>query len=101
MPLLFELHWVKNLDTHREHWLLVTGKMLAAVKSLGFDRVFDTYFAKKAKVNPKGMVVISVMPCMMKKFEFNRPETNDSGYQDVDSVLTSKRTRKDDKTSWN
>jgi NADH-quinone oxidoreductase subunit G/NADP-reducing hydrogenase subunit HndD len=139
---------------------LVTGKMLAAVRRLGFDRVFDTnftadltiieegnellkrvkeggvlplitscspgwikfiehfyptllthlstcksphqmlgalvktYYAEKAGINPKDMVVVSVMPCTAKKFECNRPEMNDSGYKDVDYVLTTRELAK-------
>jgi iron-only hydrogenase group A len=135
---------------------LVTGKMLAAARRLGFDRVFDTnfaadltimeegsellkrvkeggtlplitscspgwikfiehfypemlphlstcksphqmlgalaktYFAKKAGADPKDIVVVSVMPCTAKKFECNRPEMTDSGFKDVDYVLTTR-----------
>jgi NADH-quinone oxidoreductase subunit G/NADP-reducing hydrogenase subunit HndD len=135
---------------------LVTGKMLAAVRRLGFDRVFDTnfaadltiieegnelikrvkeggtlpmitscspgwikfaehfypefipnlstcksphqmlgalvktYYAEKEGIDPASIVVISVMPCTAKKFECARPEMNDSGYQDVDYVLTTR-----------
>ena len=36
------------------------------------------------------MVVVSVMPCTAKKFECTRPEMSDSGYQDVDYVLTTR-----------
>jgi iron-only hydrogenase group A len=53
-----------------------------------------TYFAKKAKVDPKDMVVVSIMPCTAKKFECNRPEMNDSGYKDVDYVLTTRELAK-------
>jgi iron-only hydrogenase group A len=53
-----------------------------------------TYFAKKAKVNPKDMVVVSIMPCTAKKFECNRPEMSDSGYKDVDYVLTTRELAK-------
>ncbi len=139
---------------------LVTGKMLAAARKLGFDRVFDTnfaadltileegsellkrireggtlplitscspgwikfiehfypdmlphlstcksphqmlgaltktYFAKKAGVDPQDIVVVSVMPCTAKKFECNRPEMTDSGYKDVDYVLTTRELAK-------
>ena len=139
---------------------LVTGKMLAAVRRLGFDRVFDTnfaadltiieegnellkrvkeggvlplitscspgwikfiehfyptllphlstcksphqmlgalvktYYAQKAGIDPKDMVVVSVMPCTAKKFECNRPEMRDSGYKDVDYVITTRELAK-------
>jgi iron-only hydrogenase group A len=135
---------------------LVTGKMLAAVRRLGFDRVFDTnfaadltimeegseliqrireggalpmitscspgwikfaehfypeflpnlstcksphqmlgalvktYYAEKEGIDPASVVVVSVMPCTAKKFECTRPEMRDSGYQDVDYVLTTR-----------
>jgi iron-only hydrogenase group A len=135
---------------------LVTGKMLAAARKLGFDRVFDTnfaadltiieegnellmrieeggtlplitscspgwikfiehfypeliphlsscksphqmlgaltktYFSEKAGVDPKDMIVVSVMPCTAKKFECNRPEMSAGGYKDVDYVLTTR-----------
>jgi len=49
-----------------------------------------TYFAEKAGINPKDMVVVSVMPCTAKKFECTRPEMTDSGYKDVDYVLTTR-----------
>lgn len=49
-----------------------------------------TYFAEKAGINPKDIVVVSVMPCTAKKFECTRPEMTDSGYKDVDYVLTTR-----------
>ncbi|OHD64735.1 MAG: ferredoxin, partial [Spirochaetes bacterium GWF2_52_7] len=55
-----------------------------------FGAVAKTYYAKKAGVDPKDIVVVSVMPCTAKKFESQRPEMNDSGFQDVDYVLTTR-----------
>ena len=135
---------------------LVTGKMIAALRRLGFDRVFDTnfaadltiieeghellkrvkeggklpmitscspgwikfiehffpdlldhvstckspqqmfgamaktYYAETAGIDPKDIVVVSIMPCTAKKFEAQRPEMMDSGYRDVDYVLTTR-----------
>jgi len=135
---------------------LVTGKMIAALRRLGFDKVFDTnftadltiieegnellkrvktggvlpmitscspgwikfcehfypellpnlstckspqqmfgalaktYYAKIAGIDPKDMIVVSIMPCTAKKFECQRPEMNASGYRDVDYVLTTR-----------
>ena len=44
-----------------------------------------TYYAKKKKINPADMRVISIMPCTAKKFEIIRSqEMFASGYQDVD-----------------
>ncbi len=49
-----------------------------------------TYYAQKAGVDPAKMVTVSIMPCTAKKFECNRPEMRDSGFQDVDYVLTTR-----------
>jgi len=55
-----------------------------------FGAVAKTYLARKEGIDPKNMVVVSVMPCTAKKFESARPEMNASGYQDVDYVLTTR-----------
>ena len=55
-----------------------------------FGAVAKTYYATKQGVDPKDMVVVSVMPCTAKKFEAQRPEMNSSGFQDVDYVLTTR-----------
>jgi len=59
-----------------------------------FGAVAKTYYAQKIGVDPKNMVVVSIMPCTAKKFEANRPEMNSSGYQDVDYVLTTRELAK-------
>ncbi|WP_455381079.1 NADH-dependent [FeFe] hydrogenase, group A6 [Salinispira pacifica] len=55
-----------------------------------FGAVAKTYYASKIGVSPDRMVVVSVMPCTAKKFECDRPEMDDSGYRDVDYVLTTR-----------
>jgi iron-only hydrogenase group A len=55
-----------------------------------FGALAKTYYAKKINKDPKDIVVVSVMPCTAKKFEAQRPEMSDSGYQDVDFVLTTR-----------
>lgn len=134
---------------------VVTGKMVAALKKLGFDMVFDTNFAadltiveeanefvnrmkadklpiltsccpgwvnfmeqqfsdmidipsscksphemfgaiaksylcEKLNVKPENMCVVSVMPCVAKKFESARPELEKNGHSDVDIVITTR-----------
>ena len=134
----------------------VTGKMVAALRRLGFDKVFDTnwsadltimeegtellgrvknggvlpmitscspgwirfcemnfpeflpnlssckspqnmfgamvksFYAKKAGIDPKDIVVVSIMPCTSKKFEISRPEMEVDGLRDVDYSLTTR-----------
>ncbi len=134
----------------------VTGKMVAALRRLGFDKVFDTnwsadltimeeghelldrvtnggvlpmitscspgwirfcemnfpeflpnlstckspqnmfgamvksFYAKKAGIDPKDIVCVSVMPCTSKKFEISRPEMEVDGIRDVDISITTR-----------
>jgi len=50
-----------------------------------------TYYAEKAKIDPKKMYVVSIMPCTAKKFEVQRSEDmSSSGTQDVDVSLTTR-----------
>lgn len=53
--------------------------------------LIKTYWAQKAKINPAKIFSVSVMPCTAKKYECKRDESmNSSGFQDVDSVLTTR-----------
>ncbi|NCC80440.1 MAG: NADH:ubiquinone oxidoreductase, partial [Clostridia bacterium] len=135
---------------------VVTGKMVSALKNLGFDYVFDTnfaadltimeeahemidritknenlpiltsccpawvkffehqfpdlldipstcksphemfgaitkhYFAEKMGIKEEDMIVVSVMPCVAKKYEAERPELEYHGVKDVDIVITTR-----------
>ena len=55
-----------------------------------FGALAKTFYAEKKGLDPKDMVSVSIMPCTAKKFEANRPEMRDSGYKDVDYVLTTR-----------
>jgi len=55
-----------------------------------FGALVKTYYAKARKLDPAKIVSVSVMPCTAKKFEAARPEMHDSGYRDVDYVLTTR-----------
>ena len=134
----------------------VTGKMVAALRRLGFDKVFDTnfaadltimeegteflnrvknggtlpmitscspgwikfcehyypelipnlstckspqqmqgamiksYYAEKMGIDPKDMVVVSVMPCVAKKFEIKRDDQGHDGLADNDFVISTR-----------
>lgn len=55
-----------------------------------FGAVAKTWYARQHGIEPRNLVVVSVMPCTAKKFEAQRPEMNASGVQDVDYVLTTR-----------
>ncbi|MDR1025718.1 MAG: [FeFe] hydrogenase, group A [Treponema sp.] len=52
--------------------------------------VFKTYGAKINKVDPAKIYSVSIMPCTAKAFEADREEMKDSGYRDIDVVLTTR-----------
>jgi NADH-quinone oxidoreductase subunit G/NADP-reducing hydrogenase subunit HndD len=55
-----------------------------------FGAVAKTYYAQKLGIDPKDMVVVSIMPCTAKKFECQRDEMCASGFRDVDFSLTTR-----------
>ena len=80
--------WVKYI----EHFYPEELDHLSTAKSphemLGV--LLKTYYAEKEGINPSKIIVVSIMPCTAKKYEAERPELSDSGYQDVDYVLTTR-----------
>ena len=55
-----------------------------------FGAMAKTYYAEKANVKPEEMFVVSVMPCLAKKYESSRAELSDSGQRDVDVVISTR-----------
>ncbi len=55
-----------------------------------FGALIKTYFAKKEGIDPNKIYVVSVMPCVAKKFESTREEMNYDGISDVDNVITTR-----------
>ena len=52
--------------------------------------LMKTYGADLLKVAPDKMFSVSIMPCACKGYESSRPEMVDSGFRDVDVVLTTR-----------
>ncbi|MCY6485082.1 NADH-dependent [FeFe] hydrogenase, group A6 [Clostridium aestuarii] len=55
-----------------------------------FGTIAKTYFAEKMNIPPEKIVVVSVMPCLAKKYEAARPEMQRNGIRDVDIVITTR-----------
>ena len=55
-----------------------------------FGAILKTYYAKKENIDPEKIYVVSVMPCIAKKFERQRPEMKENGLYDVDNVITTR-----------
>ncbi|MEN8230088.1 MAG: NADH-dependent [FeFe] hydrogenase, group A6 [Bacteroidota bacterium] len=55
-----------------------------------FGSIAKSYFAEKIGLNRKDMVVISIMPCLAKKYECQREEFSVDGNPDVDYSITTR-----------
>ncbi|MDR1640769.1 MAG: [FeFe] hydrogenase, group A [Clostridiales bacterium] len=56
-----------------------------------FGAVAKTYLAKKLGIDPKKIVIVSIMPCLAKKFEAKREELSQTDVgRDVDFVLSTR-----------
>jgi len=55
-----------------------------------FGAIAKTYFADKIKVDRKDLVVISIMPCLAKKYECQREEFSVDGNPDVDYSISTR-----------
>ena len=56
--------------------------------------IAKSYYAQKIGVKPEDMVVVSVMPCIAKKYETHRPELEVDGIRDVDYSITTRELAK-------
>ena len=55
-----------------------------------FGAILKTYYAKREGLDPSKLYVVSVMPCIAKKFERQRPEMMEDNLYDVDNVITTR-----------
>ncbi|MDO5557384.1 MAG: NADH-dependent [FeFe] hydrogenase, group A6 [Clostridia bacterium] len=55
-----------------------------------FGAIIKSYYAEKQKIDPKKIFVVSVMPCVAKKYERTREDMQGAGYDDVDCVITTR-----------
>lgn len=55
-----------------------------------FGAIAKSYFADKIKINRKDMIVVSIMPCLAKKYESQRPEFAVDGNPDVDFSISTR-----------
>ena len=56
--------------------------------------IIKSYWAKQKGYDPKDVFVVSVMPCVAKKFEKDRPMMEHDGIRDVDAVITTRELAK-------
>ena len=80
--------WIK----YCEHYFPDMTENLSSCKSPQqmFGAIAKSYYAEKAGIDPKDIVVVSVMPCTAKKFEIGRDNQAANGVPDVDIALTTR-----------
>ena len=80
--------WIK----YCEHYFPDMTENLSSCKSPQqvFGATAKTYYAEKMGIDPKDIVMVSVMPCTAKKFEIGRDNENAAGVPDVDIAITTR-----------
>ena len=80
--------WVKYIESYEPDLL----PHLSSCKSPHqmFGALIKSYYANKIGINPEKIYTVSVMPCIAKKFERQRPEMQNDGLYDVDNVITTR-----------
>ncbi len=80
--------WVKYIEMNYPENI----KHLSSCKSPHemYGALLKTYYAEKCGIDPKSICVVSVMPCIAKKYEAKREELSNNGMADVDVVITTR-----------
>jgi NADH-quinone oxidoreductase subunit G/NADP-reducing hydrogenase subunit HndD len=80
--------WVKYLEFYQSDYL----PNLTTVRSphIMLGGLIKKYYAEKEKIDIKDIVVVSIMPCVSKKYEITREELWLDGIKPVDYVLTTR-----------
>ncbi|MCD4693788.1 [FeFe] hydrogenase, group A [bacterium] len=80
--------WVKYTEFY--HPELIPNLTTSRSPHIHLGGVIKTYWARKMKINPKNIEVVSIMPCTAKKYEAKRKEMKVGGNYPVDNVLTTR-----------
>ena len=80
--------WVKYVEFY--HPELIPNLTTSRSPHIHLGGIIKTYWAEKTSVDPKNIIVVSVMPCTAKKFESSRREMKIRGMFPVDYVLTTR-----------
>ena len=80
--------WIKYIEHYYPEFLPNLSSCKSPHEMLG--AVIKSYYAETNHIDPKDIYVVSVMPCVAKKFEAQRPELSNGGLQDVDVVITTR-----------
>ncbi|MCM1992378.1 NADH-dependent [FeFe] hydrogenase, group A6 [Oceanirhabdus seepicola] len=80
--------WVKFIEHNYPEMLDHLSTCKSPHQMLG--AVIKSHYANVMGIDPKNIYVVSIMPCVAKKFEGEREELSNEGLQDIDAVLTTR-----------
>lgn len=80
--------WIRYIETYYPEYIPNLSSCKSPQQIQG--ALIKNYYADKIGVNKDKIKVVSIMPCIAKKFEAKRKEMEVDGVRDVDVVLTTK-----------
>jgi NADH-quinone oxidoreductase subunit G len=80
--------WVKFLE-HQFPELLYMPSTAKSPQQM-FGAIAKSYYAEKMNLKPEDITVVSIMPCLSKKYEASREEFAPDGIRDVDNVISTR-----------
>ena len=80
--------WVKFCEHYYPEFLPNLSSCKSPQQMTG--AIIKTWYAQKEGLDPKDIVVVSIMPCTAKKFEVQREDEAAAGVPDVDIALTTR-----------
>ena len=80
--------WVKFVEFYEPKFIPHLATTRSPQVILG--GLIKTYWAKKENIDPKKITVVSIMPCVAKKYEIKKKELEIDGIKPVDYVLTTR-----------
>ncbi|HPH98439.1 MAG TPA: NADH-dependent [FeFe] hydrogenase, group A6 [Anaerolineaceae bacterium] len=84
--------WINFLNYHFPNLNYMASTCKSPQQMTG--AIIKTYYAEKMGIDPKDIVVVSVMPCLAKKYEAALPGEETYGIRDVDLVITTRELAK-------
>ncbi|HEX2907181.1 MAG TPA: NADH-dependent [FeFe] hydrogenase, group A6 [Phototrophicaceae bacterium] len=84
--------WINFLKHHFPNLTYMPSSCKSPQQMTG--AVSKSYYAAKMGIKPENMVMVSVMPCLAKKYEAALPEHQVNGLPDVDYVITTRELAK-------
>lgn len=80
--------WIRYIETYYPEFLPNLSSCKSPQQMQG--ALIKHYYAEKIGVSKENIKVVSIMPCIAKKYEAKRPEMEVDGVRDVDYVLTTR-----------